>query len=168
MNGDTHTHEGRDRDAYDPRDALADVADSRSAVADRLVTPWWYHPILGGLLAVLVLVNAIELPTVPALMIVILCAVGMGALAGAYKKLTGLWVDLRNTGPRSRAWWLGYAAIVAAAVIVPLALDVRLSAWGGLLLAAAVFVITVILGRKIDSALREEIRSGAAPLPARA
>ncbi|HHX85303.1 MAG TPA: hypothetical protein GX694_08245 [Actinomycetales bacterium] len=156
---------GDDTTGYDPRSALADVATAREAVADRLVTPWWYHPVLGALLAVLVLVNVIEVPTAVALPVILLCAVGFLLLGAAYKKITGMWVDLRNTGPRSRAWWAGYAVVVLVMVLVPVLFDVRLGLWAGVGVAVVVFAVTVLVGRKIDAELRAEIRSGAAPLP---
>ena len=154
--------------SYDARSALDDVATSREAVAERLVTPWWYHPVLGVLLASIVLVNALGLDSWVTIVVPLLAATGMGALAGAYKKATGLWVAPGNTGPRSRAWWSAYAVVVVVAVVLalaPMVTGLAYPTWVAWLLAAAVVVATVVLGRRIDAALRAEIRSGAAPLP---
>src|SRR5699024_12311806 len=71
------------RPAYDPRDALADVAASRGSVADRLVTPWWYHPILGALIAAIVLVNALHLSNLVKIVVAVASAAGMGLLVSA-------------------------------------------------------------------------------------
>lgn len=153
---------------YGPDDALADVAASRASVADRLVTPWWYHPILGALLAAIVLASALDAATWIALTVTLSCAVGMGLLAGVYQRVTGLWVDLRNTGPRSRRWWLAYAAAVLITIglaIAPSFTDIAYPVRVAVLIAAVVLAATIILGRRIDSALREEIRSGSASLP---
>lgn len=155
-------------DPYDPTAALADVASARRAVADRLVTPWWYHPALGAILAAIMLVAALDLNNLVRLPVALAGAVGIGMLVGAYQRMTGLWVDMRNLGPRSRSWWLGYAAVilvVTVASLVPTASNEALPAWLALLLAAVALVATVVLGRRIDSAMREEIRSGTAPMP---
>ncbi len=153
---------------YGPDEALADVTASRESVADRLVTPWWYHPILGALLAAIVLVSALDAATWIVLVVTVSCAVGMGILAGAYQRVTGLWVDLRNTGPRSRRWWLAYAAVVLITIglaIAPSFTDVAYPVPVAVLIATVVLAATIILGRRIDTALREEIRSGSASLP---
>ena len=62
------------RPAYNPRDALADVAATRSSVADRLITPWWYHPALGVILAALVLVGALDLHNAVRILVAVACA----------------------------------------------------------------------------------------------
>lgn len=153
---------------YDPREALADVAASRESVADRLVTPWWYHPILGALLSAIVLVHAFDLPTFVQIAVPLVSAVGMGVLVGAYQRVTGLWVDARNLGSTSRRWWLAYAGVVIVVVAVPVATgltEYRLPFWAALACTAIALGATIVLGRRIDSAMREEIRAGRAPVP---
>lgn len=156
------------RPDYDPRDALADVAASRDSVADRLTTPWWYHPALGAILAAIVLVAALDLNTIVRLVVSLACAVGIGLLVAAYQRATGLWVDIRNLGPVSVRWWLAYVVLIVVVVgtaLVPSFTDVSLSARVAVLLTVVVFLGTVVLGRKMDVALRAEIRSGAATAP---
>ncbi|WP_314035085.1 hypothetical protein [Dietzia sp. CH92] len=153
---------------YDPVAALADVDSARRSVADRLITPWWYHPALGTILAAIMLVAALDLHDAVRLTVSLAGAVGIGALVGAYQRLTGLWVDMRNLGPVSRRWWLAYAAIVlvvTATSLIPTAADRALPTWLALLLAVTAVAATVVLGRRVDSALRDEIRTGAAALP---
>lgn len=36
-----------ENDPYSAHDALTDIDSSNAAIADRLITPWWYHPALG-------------------------------------------------------------------------------------------------------------------------
>lgn len=156
------------RPDYGPRDALADVAASRAFVADRLITPWWYHPALGAILAAIVLVAALDLNTIVRLVVSLACAVGIGLLVAAYQRATGLWVDIRNLGPVSVRWWLAYVVLVAVVVgtaLVPSFTGIILPAWVAVLLTVVVFLGTVVLGRKMDVALRAEIRSGAATAP---
>lgn len=156
------------RPDYDPRDALADVATSRASVADRLATPWWYHPALGAILGAIVLVAALDLNNIVRLSVSLACAAGIGLLVAAYQRTTGLWVDLRNLGPVSMRWWLAYVVLIGVAVgtaLVPSLTDVSLPVWVAALLTAVVFLGSVALGRKMDEALRAEIRSGAATAP---
>lgn len=154
---------------YDPVTALSDVDAARHSVADRLITPWWYHPALGAIIAAIVLVGALDLPNLVRLPVALLGAVGIGVLVGAYQRLTGLWVDLRNLGSTSRRWWVAYAVIVVVvtgASLVPTVANQALPTWLAILLAVMALVATIVLGRRMDSALREEIRSGVARLPA--
>ena len=161
------SHNDRSLD-YPPLDALADAAASRRAVADRLITPWWYHPALGAITALIVAVNALELPDLVVIGATILGAAGMGGLVGAYRRTTGLWVDLGNAGPRSRRWWVLYAVILAStigAALVASVTPLSYPAWFAVALTVITFIATVVLGRRIDAVLREEIRSGDAALP---
>lgn len=157
--------------SYDARSALDDVATSREAVTDRLVTPWWYHPVLGAIVAVVILVNTLPIPPVLGAVLALACVAGVGVLVAAYKKATGLWVNPRNAGPRARPWWAASALVITVTIvlaIIPTLSDLTYPAWVGALLAAVAFVAVVVLGPRVDAGLREDIRSGDAPLPDRA
>lgn len=161
------SHNGS-RPDYDPRDALADVAASRTSVADRLITPWWYHPALGAILAAIILVSALDMNDIVRLVVSLACVAGIGALVGAYQRTTGLWVDVRNLGPTSLRWWLAYLVVIAVLLgtaLAPTFSDVRLPTWAAIALTVVTFLVTVVLGRRIDEAMRTDIRSGAAPAP---
>ena len=154
--------------AYDPASALADVDSARRSVADRLVTPWWYHPALGAILAAIMLVAALDLHNLVRLPVALVGAAGIGLLVAAYQRTTGLWVDVRNLGPTSRKWWLAYAVIVVVVTggsLVPTAANVALPVWLAVALAVVALVATIVLGRRMDDALRAEIRSGVAAPP---
>lgn len=168
--GSPPRHDSHDAGPYDPAAALADVDAARRSVADRLITPWWYHPALGVILAAIMLVAALDLHNLVRLPVALAGAVGIGLLIGAYQRTTGLWVDLRNLGPTSRRWWLAYAVVVAVATgasLIPTATDRALPAWLAVLLAAVAVIATIVLGRWVDDAMRAEIRSGAAAIPSR-
>ena len=155
---------------YDPAAALADVDSARRSVADRLTTPWWYHPALGAILAAIMLVGALDLHDVVRLVVSLCGAIGIGLLVGAYQRTTGLWVDIRNLGPTSRRWWFAYAMIVLVVTgssLLPTASDRALPVWLAVLLAAVAVIATIVLGRRVDDAMRAEIRSGAAAIPSR-
>lgn len=156
--------------AYDPAAALADVGAARRAVADRLITPWWYHPALGVIIAAILLVGALDLANLIRLPVALAGAVGIGLLVAAYQRTTGLWVDMRTLGPTSRRWWMAYAAVVLILTVTslaPTATGRALPTWLAVLLAAAALVATIVLGRRVDDAMRAEIRSGAAAIPRR-
>lgn len=153
---------------YDPLTALHDVDDSRAAIAERVVTPWWYHPCLGFVIAAIVVISGAGLPRNVVLVIVFGAMVSLVFLVHAYKRVTGLWVTLQSAGPRSRRAWLMYSIPTMGCVFVTSDLSGRLPLWVLGLLAVAVFVATVVCGRHTDYVLREEIRRGeasATPVP---
>lgn len=147
---------------YDPLTALQDVDDSRAAIAERLVTPWWYHPCLGLVLAALVVAVGARLPAPATLGIEAVAVVALGVLVSSYKRLTGLWVSLQSAGPRARRAWAVYAIPTVVCVLAAAALSPWLPLWVLGLLAGVVLVATVVCGRHMDDVLREEIRSGEA------
>lgn len=77
---------------YDARAALADVQRGRAAAAGRLRTPWWFHPALGTALAVMV--AAFALPPGPQLVLIAMALVAQALLYAAYRRITGLWLNL--------------------------------------------------------------------------
>lgn len=167
------THSGPHPDAdsrepYDPREALADAEATRAAVADRLITPWWYHPALGAMLAAIVLVLALDLNVVARLVVAVACIIVTVALIIAYQRVTGLWVGVGSLGPRSIKWWGAYIALVIIVMVIamgPSYTSLELPAWVPVLLAAVIFAGTVFLGRNMDEAMRGELRNGTASAP---
>ena len=98
-----------DRDAAVAQ--LAALRADRAALADRVVPPWWYDPALGLLLFGFLASYAFDSPwvTFPAL-VGFLAA--LGALVTAYKRHTGIWVNV--TWPVMAVW-----SAVVLAVLVP-------------------------------------------------
>lgn len=144
------------------RAALEAVADSRAEMADRLVTPWWYHPTLGILLGGLMAVIGVGVPTAVFWASMVLYFGGILALAGAYRRMTGIWVDGFGIGPRSRrsATRLGATAIALALVgaVFGLGFDLPWVPVGcGVVLAA----VMTVWGRRFDTILRDELREPA-------
>jgi hypothetical protein len=138
--------------------ALATVELTRAQLADRLVTPVWYHPTL-GLLAGGLIASA-ELDSLALFLSALLIyAVGCGVLVASYRRLTGVWVSGLRRGPAGRVSVLLLGALYVIA---------GLSAVSGLALGipgsfviggAAAFVAVVMLGRRFDEALRRELRA---------
>ena len=72
---------------------LAALQADRAALADRALQPWWYDVALGLLLFGFLSSYAFDSPwvTFPALVVF---GAGLGALVSAYKRITGIWVDV--------------------------------------------------------------------------
>jgi hypothetical protein len=90
---------------------LAALRADRSALADRVLQPWWYDVALGLLLFGFLSSYALDSlwVTFPALVVFM---GALGALVAAYKRMTGIWV---NTPRRVLALW----AAVVLVVLVP-------------------------------------------------
>jgi len=135
----------------DPSAALASIRAQRRRMADRLITPWWYHPVLGILLGGLV---AAQASSSVVLRSFAAAAVAAGAivLLIVYKRLTGVWVyGVRGAAVRVTATLL---VVVLAGYAVALALGGTAALVAGAVVAAA----TLPLGRGVDAALRAELR----------
>lgn len=139
------------------RDALQSIADTRSDLADRMVTPWFYHPILAVLMAGMVLVYGLDRFRESPLrilfaLLVIFASLG---LVQAYARMTGVQVG-RPTGPRSKRM----LALLAIGLIAPLLWEIISEPSRGvvLVLAAFIFVFTIVCGRAYDAALRADLR----------
>ncbi|WP_425860370.1 hypothetical protein [Arthrobacter sp. TWP1-1] len=144
--------------AQDAREALATVADARANAADRLVTPWWYHPVLGLLVAVFVV--AITIGNIAVMIsVTVVYFVGIGILVRAYKKKTGLWINGLTAGKAS--WWtvpLMVAMIASMGGAYYFHAEKGLD-WPAWVAGAIVFVAVNIFGRLFDGALRTQLRT---------
>jgi hypothetical protein len=140
-------------------DDLALVAEARAAAADRLTTPWWYHPTLGLFLAAYVVSQSLGNAAVRTIAVVLFVA-ACAALVRAYRRLTGVWVSGFEAGPASR--WAKALGAVAGLVLTAgwgLAYWADLT-WPAWCLAAVAFIAVQVLGRQFDRALRAQLRAG--------
>lgn len=97
------------------REALAAIDAARAQAADRLITPRWYHPILGLLTAGYFV--AITLGGLVGILIALPVFVGgVVLLVSNYKKRTGVWISGFSAGRASR-WAFGLAAVLVAVVL---------------------------------------------------
>ncbi|MGA5301762.1 hypothetical protein ACPCHT_17670 [Nucisporomicrobium flavum] len=139
---------------------LAAIADARAAVADRLVTPWWYHPALGLLVGAYVVAFGIG-NSAARLAAGVCFAGGCVLLVKAYKRQTGVWVSGLDAGRASR-WAIAMGAMLGVIALAAVAIgrysDLRWPVWA---LAIAGFAGTVLLGRQFDRALRAQLRAAA-------
>ncbi|GAB7046116.1 hypothetical protein [Catenuloplanes indicus] len=139
---------------------LAAINEARSTLADRLVTPWWYHPVLGLAAAGFIVgygFGNVVVRLATAVLFVLVCL----GLMRAYKRLTGVWISGFDAGRASR-WAKTTGAIVGVTGITAWAIgaytDLDWLIWCA---AAVAFAVTVVLGRRYDVALRAQLRAGA-------
>lgn len=139
---------------------LAAAAEARQKLAERISTPWWYHPALGLLMGLLILAVGGSIGN--GLVVLPLVLVGTFGLGLLYRNLSG--VDLRRPnapdgGKRGRAM----LAIVLATLVTSCALsyllghefDLQQAPW---ILAAVALVVIVVAGRAYDNSLRSQLR----------
>lgn len=145
--------------AAEARATLEALDADASQLAARLVTPWWYHLVLGGLVAAAI--GAQSLPGVSSMVVIVLLIVWIPFLIKAYTSRYQVSLT-QPAGPRSRRMLLlilgVLAALMASGVLVKLN---ELSPWWVLVPAALGFVATVVLGRRYDAVLRAEISAPA-------
>ncbi|MDF1703848.1 MAG: hypothetical protein P1U38_03675 [Aeromicrobium sp.] len=137
--------------------SLEVVAAARCAAADRLVTPWWYHPVLGALFAGYAVSIALGDTWVLLGGIVVFFA-GLALLVSAYRRKTGIWLSGHQNGPASR--WAGAMGVVGALGIVGailLSYTGVSDAWVWAV-AVAMGVAIVPIGRTYDRVLRADLR----------
>ncbi len=137
--------------------SLDAVAAARRAAADRLITPWWYHPVMGALTVVLMMTLALR-DDLWMLVGPLVFFAGLGLLVLAYRRKTGVWISgLDSAAAAPLASLAGIA--VGVGLVGALAMGV-LDVPAGFIwaLAAAVFVAIVVLGRRFDQVLRADLR----------
>jgi hypothetical protein len=139
---------------------LVIINEARAALADRLITPWWYHPILGLLLVGYVAGIGLGNTAVRSLA-AMLFVVGCLTLARAYRRLTGVWVSGFAAGRASR-WAIALGVLVGVTAVAAWSIGYWTQlAWPVWCLAAVAFIGAVVLGRQFDVALRAQLRAAA-------
>jgi hypothetical protein len=138
-------------------DQLAAIAQARANLADRLITPWWYHPVLGllfGAYVVAVGLGNTVLRSLAVVLFVLCCTL----LMQVYRRMTGVWVNSTMPGP-ARRWAVAMGVIcgvvVAGGIMIGLFADVPWVVWS---LGALAGVVIVVLGRHYDTVLRAQLR----------
>ena len=137
------------------RAALDTLGTDATRLAGRLVSPWWYHLTLGGLVAAAI--GAQALPGVPAVTVVVLVIVWIPLMMRSYTSRYRISMT-RPAGPRSRRMLLLILAVLAVLMgSVVVLKSASLLQWWVLLPAAVGFLATALLGRRYDAVLRSEI-----------
>lgn len=139
------------------RRSLEAIGASRQEVAGRLRTPRWYYPVLGALVAQMILAYGLAGSLVSVLS-ALLVALGAGWLLRTYTGRTGI-VAKFPTAARSGLMLALFAlGLLVPTLAVVFAQDLATSTV--VLLAAAAFVSTLILGPAYDAVYRADLRRG--------
>ncbi|HEX7350955.1 hypothetical protein [Brachybacterium sp.] len=125
-----------------------------------MITPWWYHPILGAIVALMIF--GVAHPGVLGFGLVAIGIIGIPVLVRAYTLRTGLWIS-QAAGPATRQ--LQRVLMVVYIVLMGAALALRLmepSAWWALVPALSGLLLTWAIGPRYDRELRRELAASAA------
>ncbi len=141
--------------ADEARAQLGALALDRAALADRLVTPAWYHPALAALVFVFIAGAASERLWIVSF--TVYCA-GLVWLTTTYRNITGMWANgWTRLGGRGLA--AGLFAILIAAIAISYAVRFdRLPWWWALVSAAVAALGTLWIGPRFDAACRAALR----------
>jgi hypothetical protein len=144
----------------DARAALDAIAEGRRRMADRVVTPWWYHPALGILVGALMAVPSTQ-ERWAIVAVDVAGAIGLAVLTQAYRNRTGVWPASKLRGPAGRLR-IVYVAVILVVYFTCAALEF-VAGWRGatVVAGAVVAVLTVVYGRRYDEKLRAELRGEA-------
>ena len=132
---------------------LAALQADRAALADRVVQPWWYDVCLGLLLFGFLASYTFDSPwvTFPALVVF---GAGLGALVAAYKRITGVWV---NVDARAMVQWSGVVLLVLVPAFV--LADGLGHHWVMVPAGAVLGVAVAVFGRRWGRAYAAELRA---------
>ncbi len=161
-------HHGRARPAGrltadEARAALRGLDADGARLAQHMVTPWWYHPALGVIVAVVVAAQA--LPGSASTIAVALAVIAIPVLLLAHTRRYGI-STTNPVGPRSRRLLLAMLGILLLAMVAGVVVTLSDSpSWWVLVPAALAGVAMIVLGRRYDDALRDEVARTASALP---
>jgi len=142
-------------DSAAARDALSGLGDDRARLANRVITPWWYHPIYAVILVVLVCSQA--LPGVWSLPVILGAVVALTVLRTTYDRKYGISID-KPQGALTRTLLAAVIVILVASMIaVRVMQQTATSLWWILVPSAVTAAAAVALGRCYDAALRREL-----------
>lgn len=134
------------------RQALRLVSETRADLAERLITPWWYHPGLGVIVAALVV--ALAAPGPGKNFVIVAAMLGLVGLVTAYSRMTGL-------GFGDEYYKLAVVELVALLSVVLAAMIIVLIFPQPVVVvsaAAVALVATIGLGRRADATMRRKLR----------
>jgi len=141
--------------AEQARAALSSLGTDRAKLAQQVVTPRWYHPVLGAIVALIICTQALPAPASVVLLPFALFA--LPVLVAVYRRRYGLWFN-EPAGPRSKR--IMGALLVVLVLCFLTILPVKFTDvgyWWVLLPATIGFVASVVLGRRYDDVFRDEL-----------
>lgn len=138
--------------------ALNAVRLTQSALADRAVTPWWYHPTLGVLVGSMIATLAADSPILQILSVLIALG-GMAVLMRVYRMKTGLWIDGFSAGRAAMRWTIAMTVGLMVLFTVALVLRDVVAWWPGPIVCGALAVpLVIVVGIGFDNAYRATLR----------
>ncbi|WP_336706671.1 hypothetical protein [Oerskovia sp. USHLN155] len=141
--------------AAQAREALASLRADDATLAERLVTPRWYYPLLGAIVAVIIVSQA--LPSPASLILLPVAILALPALVVVHRRRHGLWFSL-PAGPRSRRVYRIMMMILVPCFVAMVVVKVTPVPYGWVLLPAAVGLVTpLVLGPRYDELFRQEL-----------
>ena len=140
-------------DGADARAQLATLQAQRTALADRVVQPWW-HDVLSGLLLFGLLSSWVIDPSWVRSLATLACAAGFAALAWTYWRRAGVWAY------PDRGMWLTWAPL-AIVVLVPALVLADDHDWAMPAAGAVLGLALALLGRRWSRQWAAELRSAA-------
>jgi hypothetical protein len=131
---------------------LAVLRADREALADRALQPWWYDVALGLLLFGFLSSYVFDSlwVTFPAL---VAFGAGVGALVSAYKRITGIWVDV--TWGAMAAWMAFAVPVLVTAFVLAEGFGQR---WAMVVAGGVLGVAVALFSRHWGRALVAELR----------
>ncbi|MGO3147690.1 MAG: hypothetical protein ACTIJ6_08425 [Leucobacter sp.] len=143
------------------REVLAGLNADGARLAERIVTPPWYHPLIGLIVAVLVLSQA--LPGSYSLLLMVPPLVALPILAITYTQKYGVSLT-RPTGPHSKRFLYAMITVLVLTMIAAALIKLNnVSLWWVCIPVVVATTAVVVLGRRYDSALRTEVAEGIGP-----
>ncbi|UNX53959.1 hypothetical protein MF406_13430 [Georgenia sp. TF02-10] len=137
----------------DARTSLASLQDANRALADHLPTPWWYHPGTG--LAEALIVSALALPGAWPVAAVVVALALVAVLVAAWRHRSGVGMSSRYSA-LAWPWLVALAVMLLAGLAVAILVENAMATY---VAAGAVLVLTTVLGRLGDNALRRRLRA---------
>jgi hypothetical protein len=146
--------ESNEMDRDDAAAQLAALRADRTALADRVLQPWWYDVALGLLLFGFLSSYAFDSlwVTFPALVVFL---AGLGALVAAYKRITGVWMSAGG-----RVMWVWGALVVLVLAPAFVLAEVYDRRWAMVVAAAVLGIAVGVLSRLWGRAYVTQLRKG--------
>ena len=141
------------------RATLRGLDDDGAALAERVVTPPWYHPVLALFVATFVVSTAIPGPA--SMMVLAIAVVSLVLVVIAYQRTYGV-ATSQPAGPRTRRIMGAMIAIMVICMLSSLVIKfTEVSPWWSLIPAVIAGALTFVLGRAYDARLRSELGQNA-------
>ncbi|MDO5500536.1 MAG: hypothetical protein Q4F67_12745 [Propionibacteriaceae bacterium] len=137
------------------RNALDALTVDGARLADRVATPWWYHPALGLIVAAFTLAPA--LAGSASTIVVAFGIILLPVLTTTYSRRYGISIA-QPVGPRSKRLLLLSLGVLILALACSLVIKLLgIAPWWVMLPALVAVIATVLLGRRYDTAFRSEL-----------